>query len=559
MIAFRHLGKSYGAFTAVRDLEFSVERGEVFGFLGPNGAGKTTTIRMLMGILVPSSGSVTIDGLDCQADRVELKRRVGYLPDNPMFYDYLRGREILQFVGEMHGHARPEAERRTAALLEELALDDAAEEYAANYSAGMKKKLGLACALIHDPLVLILDEPTNGLDPRAAREVQERLRHQRRAGHDDLSLHASAEHGGAPLLARRDHPQGGDRRGRAAARAAGESRSRRIAGGSVPESHAGGRGRGGQRVTRSIHALRPAWLLARLRLRRALNQMQAISRYRAGSPDRKAASRTSPTAGLLSALLGVTMLASFTFMAYQAIGNIESTLGSVQMRRTAPVAADRATRPESHAPSAPRRRAAAPGSVLSEPVLHAVAFEATLILVTILSIMLAGRDFARPEWDLEWLATLPFPLPTLLLCRLIERVFTSASGMLGLLPFLSVLAWTCGYRWAAPLLGIALTLALLFIAATIQLMVDTGLRLSLSPPQAQKSSCGDFPRQRAAAAPRHGHGHPRQCVRIRLGCRAAGLGDVASARPRGAGARGRGWRVGARVVQPSCWSRFSFS
>ena len=176
MIAFRHLGKTYGAFTAVRDLAFSVERGEVFGFLGPNGAGKTTTIRMLMGILVPSSGSVTIDGLDCQADRVELKRRVGYLPDNPIFYDYLRGREILQFVGEMHGHARREAERRTAALLEELALDDAAEEYAVNYSTGMKKKLGLACALIHDPLVLILDEPTNGLDPRAAREVQERLR-----------------------------------------------------------------------------------------------------------------------------------------------------------------------------------------------------------------------------------------------------------------------------------------------------------------------------------------------------------------------------------------------
>src|SRR6185369_6034521 len=175
------------------------------------------------------------------------------------------------------------------------------------------------------------------------------------------------------------------------------------------------------------------------RLRRALKQMQAMSRYRAGSPDRKAASRTSPTAGLLSALLGVTMLASFTFMAYQAIDNIESTLGSVQMRRTAPVAADRATRSESHARSAPRRRAAAPGSVLSDPVLHAVAFEATLILVTILSIMLAGRDFARPEWDLEWLATLPFPLPTLLLCRLIERVFTSASGMLGLLPFLSVL------------------------------------------------------------------------------------------------------------------------
>jgi membrane protease YdiL (CAAX protease family) len=121
--------------------------------------------------------------------------------------------------------------------------------------------------------------------------------------------------------------------------------------------------------------------------------------------------------------------------------------------------------------------------VLSGPVLRAVGFEATLILLTVLSIMLAGRDFARPEWDLEWLATLPLPLPTLLLSRLLERIVTSASGMVGLLPFLSVLAWTCGYRWTAPLLGLALTLALLFIAATVQLVADTGLRLWLSPPQ----------------------------------------------------------------------------
>ena len=176
IITFDRLGKTYGEFAAVRDLALSIERGEVFGFLGPNGAGKTTTIRMMMGILVPTSGHVTIDGLDCQADRVELKRRVGYLPDNPMFYDYLRGREILAFIGEMHGQPRGEARRRADALLDELALDDASEEYAVNYSTGMKKKLGLACALIHDPAVLILDEPTNGLDPRAARDVQERLR-----------------------------------------------------------------------------------------------------------------------------------------------------------------------------------------------------------------------------------------------------------------------------------------------------------------------------------------------------------------------------------------------
>ncbi len=176
MISFHHLRKDYGAFTAVHDLTLDIGKGEVFGFLGPNGAGKTTTIRIMMGILVPTSGRVGIDGLDCQRDRVEVKQRVGYLPDNPMFYDYLRGREILIFVGEMHGLKRREAEARAARLLHDLQLDDAAEDYAVNYSTGMKKKLGLACALIHEPPVLVLDEPTNGLDPRAARDVQERLR-----------------------------------------------------------------------------------------------------------------------------------------------------------------------------------------------------------------------------------------------------------------------------------------------------------------------------------------------------------------------------------------------
>jgi ABC-2 type transport system ATP-binding protein len=176
MIGFDHVSKSYGEFSAVRGLDLAVEKGEVFGFLGPNGAGKTTTIRMMMGILVPSAGRIVIDGLDCQADRLEVKRRVGYLPDNPIFYDYLRGREILTFVGEMHGQPRGEAQSRADALMADLALDDASEDFAVNYSTGMKKKLGLACALIHDPAVLILDEPTNGLDPRASRHVQERIR-----------------------------------------------------------------------------------------------------------------------------------------------------------------------------------------------------------------------------------------------------------------------------------------------------------------------------------------------------------------------------------------------
>jgi ABC-2 type transport system ATP-binding protein len=175
MIEFQGLSKVYGSFNAVKPLTLAVQRGEVFGFLGPNGAGKTTTIRMMMGILVPSGGQVFIDGLDCHAEPAEVKRRVGYLPDTPIFYDYLRGREILQFVAEMHGFARAEAAQRSTRLLAEFGLQEAGEDYAVNYSLGMKKRLGLACALIHDPVVLILDEPINGLDPRASREVQERL------------------------------------------------------------------------------------------------------------------------------------------------------------------------------------------------------------------------------------------------------------------------------------------------------------------------------------------------------------------------------------------------
>src|SRR3984885_9639513 len=101
MIEFSQLSKTYGSFRAVAPLNLTVPRGEMFGFLGPNGAGKTTTIRMMMGILVPSAGAVKIAGFDCHREGAEVKRRVGYLPDSPIFYDYLRGREIIQFIGEM--------------------------------------------------------------------------------------------------------------------------------------------------------------------------------------------------------------------------------------------------------------------------------------------------------------------------------------------------------------------------------------------------------------------------------------------------------------------------
>ena len=182
LVDIRGLTKRYGNFEAVSDMNLQVPPGELFALLGPNGAGKTTTIRMLMGILQPSSGSASIDGLDCFRDRVEVKRRVGYLPDEPIFYDYLRGREILRFSGEMHGMRTTDIDARVAPLVQRLDLGDAMDEYAVNYSKGMKKKLALICAMLHDPIVLILDEPTNGLDPYATRALHELIRENVAAG-----------------------------------------------------------------------------------------------------------------------------------------------------------------------------------------------------------------------------------------------------------------------------------------------------------------------------------------------------------------------------------------
>ena len=182
MIEIEGLSKRYGDFTAVDRLTFAVGRGELFALLGPNGAGKTTTLRMLMGFLKASGGHARIAGRDCFEERVELKRVVGYLPDDPVFYDYLRGREIIEFSGEMHGLTRPLIRERTEPLARELELDEALEDYAVNYSRGMKKKLSLVCALLHEPELLILDEPSSGLDPIATRRLNQLLLARKAAG-----------------------------------------------------------------------------------------------------------------------------------------------------------------------------------------------------------------------------------------------------------------------------------------------------------------------------------------------------------------------------------------
>ncbi len=182
MIDFRGLTKRYGTRTAVDGLTFTVPDGAVFGFLGPNGAGKTTTIRMLMGLLHPTAGRAVIDGIDVTADSLEVRRRVGHLPDEIFLYDYLTGRQFLEFIGDVHGLERSLRDRRISEYLEFFQLSHAADEFTTNYSFGMKKKLALASIVLHDPKVLLLDEPFNGLDPQAVKDLRELLEKMRRSG-----------------------------------------------------------------------------------------------------------------------------------------------------------------------------------------------------------------------------------------------------------------------------------------------------------------------------------------------------------------------------------------
>ncbi len=176
IVQFKNIIKRYGEFEAVRGLSLEIPRGGIFALLGPNGAGKTTLIKLLMGMLQPTSGELTVGGLSAFADSVAVKELVGYLPDEPVFYDFMRGRDIIRFVGEMHGLDPATIEARSAALAERLSLADAMEEFAENYSRGMKKKLGLICALLHEPALVVLDEPTNGLDPHGTMVLHELMR-----------------------------------------------------------------------------------------------------------------------------------------------------------------------------------------------------------------------------------------------------------------------------------------------------------------------------------------------------------------------------------------------
>jgi ABC-2 type transport system ATP-binding protein len=170
------LVKSYGVVKAVDGVSFQVRRGEIMGFLGANGAGKTTTLRMLCGLLTPTSGRAIIDGFDIHAQPLEAKARLGYLDEEPFVHPHLTGREFLNYIADLYRMPRgPERQQRMERLLGLFELADRNGELIGAYSHGMKQKIGLASLLIREPSVLLLDEPTNGLDPRSARLVKDLL------------------------------------------------------------------------------------------------------------------------------------------------------------------------------------------------------------------------------------------------------------------------------------------------------------------------------------------------------------------------------------------------
>src|SRR5215470_2067078 len=181
-IEVRDLRKIYGTKAAVDGLSLSVPRGCFFGFLGPNGAGKSTTIRMLTGLIPPTSGSIELLGMSLIEHGLEIKKRIGLVPDESLLFDRLTGREFLEFVGRMYGLQRPTARERARALLGLFELQDTGRKLIAEYSKGMRKRVAMAASLIHHPDLFLMDEPFEGVDAVGARLMKEILVDQVRRG-----------------------------------------------------------------------------------------------------------------------------------------------------------------------------------------------------------------------------------------------------------------------------------------------------------------------------------------------------------------------------------------
>lgn len=175
MIEAIGLTRHYGSFVAVQDLSFTVHQGEVVAFLGPNGAGKSTSMKLLTGFLAPTAGSARIAGIDVTTDRIRAAEKLGYLPENGPLYQDMTPRELLAFFGEARGMAAGGIRERLEYVTEECALQDLLDKPIGKLSKGQRQRVGMAQALLHDPAVLILDEPTTGLDPNQIKHVRENI------------------------------------------------------------------------------------------------------------------------------------------------------------------------------------------------------------------------------------------------------------------------------------------------------------------------------------------------------------------------------------------------
>jgi len=173
VIELTGLTKKYGNFTAVDHLDLTIHKGEIFGLLGPNGAGKSTTILMMLGLTEPTAGTVTVCGVNATTNPIEVKKKVGYLPEDVGFYDDMTGPENLMYTAQLNSIPRAEAREMAIALMERVGLGEQLDKKTGKYSKGMRQRLGLADVLIKQPEVIILDEPTTGIDPAGVREFME--------------------------------------------------------------------------------------------------------------------------------------------------------------------------------------------------------------------------------------------------------------------------------------------------------------------------------------------------------------------------------------------------
>ncbi len=182
LIEIQNVSKKFGSFTAVDNLNLKVEAGEFFGFLGPNGAGKTTTIKMMTGLYLPNVGRCFINGYDVHRTPLEAKRSFGYVPDQPFLYERLTGREFLHFVGGLFGMKYDKLKTKIDSVTDLFEIGSFMDKRAEEYSQGMRQRVVLTAALLHDPKVLVIDEPIVGLDPRSARLVKDTLKQKTKEG-----------------------------------------------------------------------------------------------------------------------------------------------------------------------------------------------------------------------------------------------------------------------------------------------------------------------------------------------------------------------------------------